>query len=103
MKELQKIADTPFTAHQLRHSYATITANSGDVPPKELQGMMGHATFATTMSIYAGLSNEKTVKAAADLVLLTRKSSEKVAANGLNPSETQKSPFQRTGDEVPKP
>lgn len=59
MKELKKIGVTPFTAHQLRHSYATIAANSGIIPPKVLQGMLGHANFATTMNIYAGLDNEK--------------------------------------------
>ena len=59
MKELKKIGVTPFTAHQLRHSYATIAANSGEIPPKVLQGMLGHANFATTMNIYAGLDNDK--------------------------------------------
>lgn len=59
MKQLAKIGVTPFTAHQLRHSYATIGANSGVIPPKVLQGMLGHANFATTMNIYAGLDNEK--------------------------------------------
>lgn len=59
MKELKKISVTPFTAHQLRHSYATIAANSGIIPPKVLQGMLGHANFATTMNIYAGLDNDK--------------------------------------------
>lgn len=48
-----------FTAHQLRHTYATIAANSGKVPPKVLQGMLGHANFQTTMNIYAGLDAEK--------------------------------------------
>ena len=59
MKELVKIGVTPFTAHQLRHSYATIAANSGDIASKVLQGMLGHTNFATTMNIYAGLDNEK--------------------------------------------
>ncbi len=48
-----------FTAHQLRHSYATIAANSGNVPPKVLQGMLGHANFQTTMNVYAGLDVDK--------------------------------------------
>ncbi len=48
-----------FTAHQLRHTYATVAANSGNVPPKVLQGMLGHANFQTTMNIYAGLDDEK--------------------------------------------
>lgn len=48
-----------FTAHQLRHTYATVAANSGQIPPKVLQGMLGHANFQTTMNIYAGLDAEK--------------------------------------------
>lgn len=48
-----------FTAHQLRHTYATVAANSGNVTPKVLQGMLGHANFQTTMNIYAGLDAEK--------------------------------------------
>lgn len=60
MRELKKAGiDQRFTAHQLRHSYATIAANSGNVPPKVLQGMLGHANFQTTMNIYAGFDNEK--------------------------------------------
>ena len=48
-----------FTAHQLRHTYATIAANSGDVPIKVLQGLMGHANFQTTMNTYASLDADK--------------------------------------------
>ena len=59
MKQLEKIGVERFTPHQLRHSYATIAANSGEIPPKVLQGMLGHANFATTMNIYAGLDNDK--------------------------------------------
>lgn len=59
IKELKKVGVARFTAHQLRHSYATIAANSGTIPPKVLQGMLGHANFATTMNIYAGLDNER--------------------------------------------
>lgn len=48
-----------FTAHQLRHTYATIAANSGNIPPKVLQGMLGHSNFQTTMNIYAGIDANK--------------------------------------------
>lgn len=48
-----------FTAHQLRHTYATIAANSGRIPPKVLQGMLGHANFQTTMNIYADLDADR--------------------------------------------
>lgn len=58
MKQLKSIGVARFTPHQLRHSYATIAANSGTIPPKVLQGMMGHANFATTMNIYASLDSE---------------------------------------------
>ena len=69
-----------FTAHQLRHSYATIAANSGEIAPKVLQGMLGHANFATTMNIYAGLDNEKLLQSSSDLGAAYAKISEKVAA-----------------------
>lgn len=60
MKNLKAAGiDQRFTAHQLRHSYATIAANSGNVSPKVLQGMLGHANFQTTMNIYAGLDQDK--------------------------------------------
>lgn len=60
IKHLQKegIAER-FTAHQLRHTYATVAANSGIIPPKVLQGMLGHSNFQTTMNIYAGLDEDK--------------------------------------------
>ena len=48
-----------FTAHQLRHTYATIAANSGKIPVKVLQSMLGHANFQTTMNVYAGLDAEQ--------------------------------------------
>lgn len=60
MKQLKEAGlNERFTAHQLRHTYATVAANSGQVPPKVLQGMLGHANFQTTMNIYAGLDAEK--------------------------------------------
>ena len=48
-----------FTAHQLRHTYATVAANSGNVPPKVLQGLLGHANFQTTMNTYAALDTDQ--------------------------------------------
>lgn len=56
-----------FTAHQLRHTYATVAANSGNIPPKVLQGMLGHANFQTTMNIYAGLDSEKVRQSSQEL------------------------------------
>ena len=48
-----------FTPHQLRHTYATVAANSGDIPIKVLQGLMGHANFQTTMNTYASFDTDK--------------------------------------------
>lgn len=60
MRELKKLGfDETFTAHQLRHTYATVAANSGSIPIKVLQGMMGHANFQTTMNTYAHIDEEK--------------------------------------------
>ena len=39
------------TQHQLRHTYATIL--SSYVSAKELQGIMGHSDYKTTMNIYS--------------------------------------------------
>lgn len=41
----------PFTAHQLRHSYATILYDA-DVDVKTAQKLLGHADFSVTMKIY---------------------------------------------------
>jgi len=60
MKQLKAAGiEEAFTAHQLRHTYATVAANSGRVPAKALQGMLGHANFQTTMNVYAGLDTEQ--------------------------------------------
>ena len=60
MKRLKKAGiEERFTAHQLRHTYATVAANSGRIKPKVLQGMLGHANYQTTMNIYAGLDAEQ--------------------------------------------
>lgn len=42
-----------YTAHQFRHTVASILASSPDISPKTTQSMLGHADFATTMDIYA--------------------------------------------------
>lgn len=60
LRELRKLGfEEHFTAHQLRHTYATVAANSGQVPIKVLQGMMGHANFQTTMNTYADFDADK--------------------------------------------
>ena len=52
------IAMEPFTAHQLRHSYATMLYDA-DVDVKTAQKLLGHADFSVTMKIYTHLSAEK--------------------------------------------
>lgn len=48
----------PFSAHQLRHSYATMLYDA-DVDVKTAQKLLGHADFSVTMKIYTHLSTEK--------------------------------------------
>ena len=52
------VAMEPFTAHQLRHSYATMLYDA-DVDVKTAQKLLGHADFGVTMKIYTHLSTEK--------------------------------------------
>ena len=52
------VAMEPFTAHQLRHSYATMLYDA-DVDVKTAQKLLGHADFGVTMKIYTHLSAEK--------------------------------------------
>ena len=67
-KELKKAGlEQRFTAHQLRHTYATIAANSGGIAPKVLQGMLGHANFQTTMNTYVSLDRDKMVESSQNL------------------------------------
>lgn len=54
------------TAHQLRHSFATIAFES-DVPAKALQEILGHKQLSTTMDIYTDF-REESVRSAADLL-----------------------------------
>ena len=52
------------TAHQLRHSFATIAFESG-VDPKAIQEIVGHKQLSTTMDIYADF-RQKSLKSAAE-------------------------------------
>ena len=81
-RELQKLGfNEVFTAHQLRHTYATIAANSGSIPLKVLQGMMGHANFQTTMNTYADFDTQKICEYSKNLGTEYAKITEKVAEN----------------------
>lgn len=54
------------TAHQLRHSFATIAFESG-VDAKAIQEIIGHKQLSTTMDIYADFRKESIKKAAEKL------------------------------------
>lgn len=89
MKELKANGlEERFTAHQLRHTYATVAANSGNIPPKVLQGMLGHANFQTTMNIYAGLDSEKVRQSSQEL----RAEYAKISSKSCTEIATPKSP-----------
>lgn len=93
-KRLKEIGIEHFTAHQLRHSYATNAANSGKVPPKVLQGMLGHANYDTTMNVYAGFSDDRILECSLNLgdeySRLTGKSCTEIATNdAANPPAPQ--------------
>ena len=51
-----------FTAHQLRHTYATILFDAG-VDVKSAQRFLGHADIEVTLEIYTHLSSYKVEKA----------------------------------------
>ena len=52
------VAMEPFTAHQLRHTYATMLYDA-DVDPKSAQRLMGHSSLEMTLKIYTHLSQRK--------------------------------------------
>lgn len=52
------IAVEPFTAHQLRHTYATMLYDAG-VDVLTAQRLLGHADVQTTMRVYTHLSKQK--------------------------------------------
>jgi len=52
------MAIEPFTAHQLRHTYATMLYDAG-VDVLTAQKLLGHADVQTTMRIYTHLSEQK--------------------------------------------
>ena len=52
------IAMDPFTAHQLRHTYATMLYDA-DVDVKTAQKLLGHKDLSVTMKIYTHLSEKK--------------------------------------------
>lgn len=69
-----------FTAHQLRHTYATVAANSGDIPIKVLQALLGHANFQTTMNTYASTDTDQMLIGSGKISEKYAQIAEKVAA-----------------------
>jgi integrase len=47
-----------FTAHQLRHTYATMLYNA-NVDVKSAQEYLGHSSIQTTLAVYTHLTPEK--------------------------------------------
>lgn len=62
------------TAHELRHSFATVAIESG-VQPKSVQQILGHRQLATTMDIYTDFRDKQLSDAAAILNQITPKKS----------------------------
>jgi integrase len=52
--------------HSLRHTASTILASS-NLPPGTVHRILGHASFATTMKLYGGITAEALESAAGAL------------------------------------
>lgn len=57
-KNPKVVAIPPFTAHQLRHTYATMLYDAG-VDVKSAQAFLGHSDLSVTLKVYTHLSNTK--------------------------------------------
>lgn len=53
-EKYQQESGVKSTAHQLRHSYASMLYEAG-IEPKDMQELLGHAQLSTTMDIYTDL------------------------------------------------
>ena len=62
--------------------FATVAANSGQIPLKVLQGIMGHANFQTTMNTYASTDTEQILVGSGKISDQYAQIAEKVADKG---------------------
>lgn len=62
VQRLSARAGVPFTAHQLRHTYATDLLRRG-TPAEVVQKLLGHASIATTIDTYSHLGVEDSRRA----------------------------------------
>lgn len=65
-RDYQRITGVKATAHQIRHSFATL-ANEAGVEGKSAQEVLGHAQLSTTMDIYTDFRKKSLEKVRAQL------------------------------------
>lgn len=65
-KKFREQTGTECSAHQLRHSFATIAIENG-VPMKSVQEILGHQQISTTLDIYTDFRNTAVNEAKASL------------------------------------
>jgi integrase len=75
LREYRERTGIECTAHQLRHSFATLCFEAG-LPDKVVQYMIGHANISTTKDIYTDVRGNMLEKASNTLVEYIEKSQE---------------------------
>lgn len=93
LRDLATAGLTGYSAHQLRHSFATFGMLAG-VAPNVLASMLGHHSPVTTLNVYAGSSKELRKDAAAAIYALV---AHKKANSVANKSTEQPSEPEITG------